>query len=655
MSYRAFLSYSHAADGKLAPALQSALQRIAKPWYRLRGMRVFRDETTLSVTPSLWPSIRKSLDDSEYFIILASPEAAESKWVEQEVDHWLTHRPAERMLIVLTAGELRWDGSSSDFDWSRTDALPRRLRGVFPSEPLYLDLRWAKGATDLSLRNPRFLEAASRLAATLRSLPLDELIGEDVRQHELTRRLIWAAAVVMAVLTIASGFAALRSTQAKKAADLVTENAIQEAARRSEEEKRAQGRERSRRLARGAHQAIGGDRELAMLLAARAVRVEATPEATRALRRVFGGPWTPSAEFQAHQGGMVNSVQFAPDGRRLLTAGDDGTAAIRDLAGVLMVEFPGHKEPERVYWAQFGPQGEVVVTAGADGEVRLWDASNGKAKGSWQGRGTILSRDGTRLCIPVSERKVRVLDMKTGSQLGEFEEDDGLKGLSVSPDGKHLALRLFNGATSIRKLPDGGKLRSLDPDQGLVFSAEFSSDGRHLFTSGTDDSAKVWDLATGKAVFALKHRKGEVFGEFTPDGKRILTVNQGIIHIWDAKTGAPLGDTFRPGRDETSSIRLGAVSEDGEWVVTVERGEARVLATVGPEEFGVLQDRSAVSNAFSADGKLIAIGSHGGRVSLYAFEAGGSLESLLRLVDERAKRSLTKEEEARYGDGLEDR
>lgn len=31
--YRAFISYSQAADGRLAPALQSGLQRLAKPWY----------------------------------------------------------------------------------------------------------------------------------------------------------------------------------------------------------------------------------------------------------------------------------------------------------------------------------------------------------------------------------------------------------------------------------------------------------------------------------------------------------------------------------------------------------------------------------------------------------------------------------------------
>jgi len=43
--YDVFISYSHAADGRLAPALQSGLQRLAKPWYKPRALRVFRDDT----------------------------------------------------------------------------------------------------------------------------------------------------------------------------------------------------------------------------------------------------------------------------------------------------------------------------------------------------------------------------------------------------------------------------------------------------------------------------------------------------------------------------------------------------------------------------------------------------------------------------------
>jgi hypothetical protein len=59
--YDAFVSYSHAKDKPIAAALQSIVQKLGKPWYRRRALRVFRDDTSLSATPSLWPSIEQAL------------------------------------------------------------------------------------------------------------------------------------------------------------------------------------------------------------------------------------------------------------------------------------------------------------------------------------------------------------------------------------------------------------------------------------------------------------------------------------------------------------------------------------------------------------------------------------------------------------------
>jgi hypothetical protein len=202
--YTAFISYSHAADGKLAPALQTALERFAKPWYRRRAIRVFRDKTGLAVTPELWGSIRRALEASQYFILLASPTAAQSTWVQQEVEFWLQHRSVETLLLVVTDGIVAWNPPQADFDWSRTDALPRLLDKRFSGEPNYLDLRWARADTDLSVRRPRFLDAVASLSATLRNVPLDDLIREDVAHYRTTRRLLKGTVATLAVLIVAA-------------------------------------------------------------------------------------------------------------------------------------------------------------------------------------------------------------------------------------------------------------------------------------------------------------------------------------------------------------------------------------------------------------------------------------------------------------------
>jgi len=114
VSYDGFISYSHAADDLLAPRSQSALQRFAKPWWKRRAVRVFRDEASLSANPHLWESITEALDTSGWFILLLSPDAAQSQWVNQEVAYWVEHKDPSRILPVVTGGEFGWDEGGRD-------------------------------------------------------------------------------------------------------------------------------------------------------------------------------------------------------------------------------------------------------------------------------------------------------------------------------------------------------------------------------------------------------------------------------------------------------------------------------------------------------------------------------------------------------------
>lgn len=213
MSWDAFVSYSHAADGKLAPAIQSGLLRFMRPWYRRRALHIFRDETGLSVEPRLWTSIAAALDKSRCFILLASPEAANSQWVSREIEHWLAKERVERLLPVVTDGEWVWNVDAGDFDWERSTAVPRVLKGVFDEEPRHLDLRWAREAERLDLRNPRFLDAIAEMAAPMHGKAKDELVGEDIRLYRRARQLAWGAITGLIVLTAAAVVAAVLAEQ----------------------------------------------------------------------------------------------------------------------------------------------------------------------------------------------------------------------------------------------------------------------------------------------------------------------------------------------------------------------------------------------------------------------------------------------------------
>lgn len=199
MIYNAFISYSHTGDARLAAAIQSGLHRLAKPFYRLRALNIFRDKTSLAANPALWNAIQSALERSDYFIFMASPAAAQSEWVCKELGWWLAHREVGKLLIVLCAGDLAWDRARGDLDLGATTAIPELLRGRFQDEPLYVDLRWAHSG-DLTLRNPRFLDAILDLASPLHGRAKNDLAGDEVRQSRILRTAVGSAAVVFAVL-----------------------------------------------------------------------------------------------------------------------------------------------------------------------------------------------------------------------------------------------------------------------------------------------------------------------------------------------------------------------------------------------------------------------------------------------------------------------
>ena len=193
--YDAFISYSHRADGRLAPALQAGLHQFAKPWYRLRALRIFRDDASLSASPELWRSIESALASARWFVLLACPEAAASEWIAREVTWWLDNRSADRFLIVVTGGVLEWEPKTPGLNQDQANALPPATLSRLLGEPRFVDLRWGRSVESLSLANVRFTEAVADVAAAVHGKPKDELLGEDVRQHRRTRRVVRGAIV----------------------------------------------------------------------------------------------------------------------------------------------------------------------------------------------------------------------------------------------------------------------------------------------------------------------------------------------------------------------------------------------------------------------------------------------------------------------------
>src|SRR5436305_7500979 len=214
--YEAFISYSHAKDKAIASALQSAVQTLGKPWYQRRALRVFRDDTALSATPHLWGMIEQALGQSRFLILLASPEAAASQWVNKEIAYWLDAKSADTLLIAVTDGSLTWDDAANDFVWHEMTPLPPALKGRFIAEPKWVDLTAYRAGADKG--DARFTELAADFAAAIRGMPKEDLLSAEVLQQRRALRLAATAAVLLLVLALGAATAGILAYRAQQEA-----------------------------------------------------------------------------------------------------------------------------------------------------------------------------------------------------------------------------------------------------------------------------------------------------------------------------------------------------------------------------------------------------------------------------------------------------
>jgi WD40 repeat protein len=499
--YDAFLSYSRAVDDELAPALQAALQRFAKPWYRARAKRVFRDDASLSANPGLWSSIEQALDGARYFVLLASPQAAESKWVGKEVSHWLSRNPRDRLLLVLTSGEILWDDTAGDFDWRRTTALPPGLAHVFAEEPRYVDARWAQTHEHLSISDPRFRGVVADLAAALHERPKDELIGEEVRQHRRTVSIVRGAVALLSALVLVATLAAIVALRER--------NTAREQRDRAEREARIAT---SRGLAGQALLRLRARPDLGLLLALEAYRLSPTVDARQA---------------------AIEGMQRSQRMLAILRPRELVSRAVDELA--------------------FNPDGEVLA-ARADTKIVLWSvAKRGPVRVLAQrSLGTIaFSADGDTLAVP-DHSAIRLWDLSVARATSKLlpATTDTVLALTFSRDGTLLASGGRDGIVLVWDAARGTRLRLLLPPgtdvpeaSSAVLSTAFSPDRRWLVAGRVDGTIGVWNVSTWRAGRPLR-TDGDAVSRvlFSPAGGKLVAVTRGgRAWLWDFRTRRRIG------------------------------------------------------------------------------------------------------------------
>lgn len=209
------MSYCH-ADHKWAAWLHRSLEsyRLPKRLVGTHGLHgvvparlapVFRDRDELSTASDLSAKIKEALADSETLIVVCSPAAVRSRWVNEEIHHFRL-LGGRRIYCVIVEG----DPQASDPQHGCFPAALLESEGRHLLEPLAADVRREADGKTL---------AKLKLVAGLAGVRLDELRQRDKQRNRKLQFAAGAASIVAITLLVSS----FQSRLAEKNARLAQE------------------------------------------------------------------------------------------------------------------------------------------------------------------------------------------------------------------------------------------------------------------------------------------------------------------------------------------------------------------------------------------------------------------------------------------------
>jgi WD40 repeat protein len=266
--------------------------------------------------------------------------------------------------------------------------------------------------------------------------------------------------------------------------------------------------------------------------------------------------WSGEGRVLEHHADNVYLIDCSADGRTLVTASGDNTAAIWDLAtGRVQHEL---KQDGPVYAAVLSPDGALVATGSGDGYVTIYRVADGKEVVRQRKHADAVycvaySRDGKWLASVGGNGKggdtvCRLWDAATLTLKQELSGHTfPVYGAAFAPDGKTLATSSRDKTVRLWSLPSG-ECRVLEGHTSDVHRCVYSPDGKLLASASQDGTVRVWDVQQGtcrQVLSVAKRGKPDPFYgvAFSPDGKRLAAVGDDFrLHIWDAGSFQVLGN-----------------------------------------------------------------------------------------------------------------
>lgn len=487
--YYAFISYKR-EDKKEAKRLQHALE-----YYRLPNQLrqhdsklpeyvrpIFRDMTDLEVG-ELSAQIHSALEQSHYLIVVCSPRAAASKWVNDEIEYFISLGKQDKIIPYIIEGIPHASNPEEE---------------CYP--PALLRLSKDKELLGANINEVGIDSATIRVVSKMFNIRFDTLYQRYLREQKKRR---WQLTVaIILVFMFLSGIASwiwLQNLLLKEREWKMMEN-------------------QSRMIVEKANSLMdNGDVYLAnrLLLAVttddKSNQKPMFSELECALRRgydmlTFNSNASVSIVGPSFDGYIYSAghpcTDFSPDGTQLVVYNllDKAVRVYSSLSGKLQYTLIGHTNG--IFNCVYNKNGDIMATSSSDdGDVVLWDMISGKEYQRLSGHGGIVesiafSNSGNHIatiagstCYLWNNQGVLLDTLSISSKIGDvrFSNDDTLLSLSTIGYAKIISIR-NNLLESIAVFPS--------THDEWIYKTIFSDDGKYCATCSDDNSVKIWDLST---------------------------------------------------------------------------------------------------------------------------------------------------------------
>ncbi len=577
--YWAFISYSHADEAQVA-WLHRALESYKLP-KRLMGRTtefgkiprrlfpIFRDQDELPGSSDLGGKLREALKASRTLIVVCSPQAAQSKWVNEEIREFNNMGRSDRILCVISKG-----------DPKATDTAGRCFPSSLNGEPLAVDLRDGESSKR---------DAKLRLIAGMVGLSFD---GLKRRDHQ--RRVRTAIFGSVAAIALLASFAALslfgwRQQSVAEARTLAAES-VQATDMREDPaaglDLAIQAMEKSSSAAEARNAlmlAIEYQRSLLILKHGAAVyRASFSADGSRILTcgaeptaRIWNTSTGKILQEIVETGAEIWACTFSPDATTIVTSVGDATLRLWNATtGELSAELEGHMD--RVATARFSADGKRLVSASSDGSVRIWDVATGEApiviNVSEHGlRAAFFAAEGSAVLAIANNGLISMWEVASQTRLQEFGESmPGVHDAVLSFDGNQLLVANYQYRPYLWQLSNPARL--IDGAMAIPHAAgaAFSADGTKLAVGGGDGFISVFDTTEGYQIKRLQHPEMVTSLAFSPGGGLIVTAAE-KIRIWGTPVlGGGVDNEIETLRGHVGEVRVaGFAPGDDSRILTI--------------------------------------------------------------------------------------